>query len=273
MYNLNLNLIPEEEEQEELIPMSTNYDKILIIINPEYFRITAYVMFWMMILFCVTLTKIFVDPDLVENSPLVDMFGYNNICIFFDYPPARVATAMFYPFVEIPLLMYIVFNFLRLREAYFERPSLLKRSEFIMGVVFFPICFILAMYFRMVFVVEAFKDVVGHTLGFQGLIVSLALVAVQNHIYNKATNSIVFPRKPWIATTYLVTLLVVTVIKLILVWSIFLKMPIISPQTSFGAGLGRFLDIVWMILAAIVPLGIAVYQRKRTRNFKIILGD
>lgn len=258
----------EEEEEEQNNTQQRNYDKLIIVINPEYARIAAYVMFWLMIVFCMTLTKFFVDPDLVDHSPLIDMFGYNNICIFFDYAPARVATAMFYPFVEIPLLIYIVLNYLRLRETFYEPPRLIERWEFVLGSVFFPICFVLALYFRMVFVVEAFDDVIGHTLGFQGLQLSLALVSIQNFIYNKATNNV--PFAPWISIVYLASLLLVTAIKMILVWIIFIVRFTPTPFTSI---FGQFLDVAWMLLAAVVPLGIAFYQRNRTRHFKIVLGD
>ena len=41
-----------------------------------------------MSIFAVTMTKLFVSAD-IANSPLVGMFGYNNIGVYWDYsdPP------------------------------------------------------------------------------------------------------------------------------------------------------------------------------------------
>ena len=36
------------------------------------------------VIFAVTMTKLFVSAD-KTNSPLVGMFGYNNICVYWDY--------------------------------------------------------------------------------------------------------------------------------------------------------------------------------------------
>ena len=267
-----IHAIPEEEEEEEEESVKRD-DVLLFQINPEYFRIVAYVNFWLMVIFAMILTKIFVDPDKVKNSPLVETFGYNNICIFWDYEPSRVLTSMVYPFVELPLLAYIIMNFLRIRETYLEQQQLLKRREYILCWIFFPISFILTIYFRMIFVIEAFNNLIGHTLPFQGLMVALVLVSIQNYLYNKATNNVPFPKKKWISETYLSLLIIITSLKLIIVWTIFLGFPILDPKSDFGSLFSQSMDICWLVLAAIIPLLLAIYQRNKTGKFKIVLGD
>jgi hypothetical protein len=262
------NYQPLQENIEDQSHQTPKRNVLLFHINPEYIRIVAYVNFWLMILFSVIVTKVFVDPELLIDNPLDQTFGYSNICLFFDFPPSRVATAIVYPFVEIPLLLYIVLNYLRTREMYLEQHRI-RKWEYLLCSLFFPVSFILTMYFRMVFVVEAFEDVVGHTLGFQGLQLSLCLVAIQNYWYNKATNNVPFASKKWISLTYLFSLLGSTSIKMVLVWSIFLG----TAVTTFGAVLGRIIDICWMVLAAIIPLFLAIHQRKTTEKFRIVLGD
>ena len=137
--------------------------------------------------------------------------------------------------------------------------------------IFFPISFVLAVYFRMIFVVEAFVDVIGHTLGFHGLMISLSLVAVQNYWYNRATSTL--PCASKVAKLYVVLLLVITGVKMLLAWSVFLHIPIVNPHSSAGAIVGQTFDTLWMIFAAIIPLLVAIKQRNQSRKFKIVLGN
>jgi len=236
----------------------------ILYIEPEVIRIVAYVNFWLMVLFAYTITGLFVDEELIKNSPLVETFGYNNICILWDFPPSRVATAMFYPLVEIPLLLYVVFNFLRIKLAQRDF-QLLTKIEYTIAMIFFPIIFLLFLFFRMIFVIEAFEDVIGHTLGFHGLMIGLSLVSIQNFVYNKATETMSI-KPSWLPATYLISLISVTVLKIVLVWSIFLDNPLLNPKTSIGGGVMQTLDIIWMLLAAVTPLGLAIYQKVKHPN-------
>ncbi len=101
--------------------------------------------------------------------------------------------------------------------------------------------------------------------------ISLSLVAVQNYWYNRAT--VTLPCATQVAKGYVVLLVVITSVKMILAWSVFLHVPIVNPHSNAGAIAGQTVDILWMVFAAIIPLIVAIKQRKRSRKFKIVLGD
>ena len=56
----------------------------------------------------VILTKAIVDEKLIANTALSAVFGYNNICVYWDYSPVREIIAVYFPLVEVPLLMYVM---------------------------------------------------------------------------------------------------------------------------------------------------------------------
>jgi len=197
-------------------------ESITFSVTSETWRFRAYVAFWGMILFSVTISTYYVAPRLLEGpdtegdscnefgrnntelgeggvypgkgwdfktqSHLVELFGYGNICTNWDYSPARELTAMVYPLFEYSLLIYIVMDFFSTTLAY-------KRGEiteyfWTFSKIIFPINLFLCAMFRMIFVCIAYEKVEQHTAGFLGLQISLILVAVSNSafIWNTKTS-------------------------------------------------------------------------------------
>lgn len=220
-----------------------------------------------MVLLAVFITKVFVDEDL-DNSPLVNMFGYNNICIMWDYEPATSVIAMFYPAVEVPLVLYLVLNFLRVRESF--RAGQIGRARFGVCCALFPAELTFVLWFRMIFVVKAFEDVQGHTLGFHGLMLALCMVALQNFLYHDSIGRLVGPR--WLSISYLVALYAVTLAKFVIVWSIFAGRPLWTTANEDGNRLAQGLDSLWMILASVMPAWFAWKNRLVTPAMEITLG-
>ena len=56
------------------------------LLSPEAFRIASFVLFGVMILICLILTRAFADVP--ETTEIVRAFGYNNVCVYLDYAPA-----------------------------------------------------------------------------------------------------------------------------------------------------------------------------------------
>ena len=128
-----------------------------------------------------------------------------------DYSPATEVTAMFYPLVEIPLVLYIVLNFLRVRECF--RAGQMSVLRYAVIACFLPVEVVLILWFRMIFVVHAFDDVQGHTLGFHGLMIALCLVSVQNYLYHDSIHKRIMSRT--VSIGYLTALFMVTATKMV----------------------------------------------------------
>ena len=50
--------------------------------HPEALRLVAYGAFWAMVLFAIAMHSLFVRGVDMDDTPLVRLFGYNNICIY-----------------------------------------------------------------------------------------------------------------------------------------------------------------------------------------------
>jgi len=53
----------------------------VLCIHPESIRQITYAAFWSMCILAVVLTKILIPPDVIEDSDLKRVFGYNNVRI------------------------------------------------------------------------------------------------------------------------------------------------------------------------------------------------
>jgi hypothetical protein len=167
------------------------------------------------------------------------MFGYNNVCINWDYTPSRELTAMIYPFVEYPLIAYAVLDYIQIYRDYLDKE--LPSWFFKLATGALPIKILLLSWFRMIFVFDSFQNTAFHTLPFQGLQVSLVLVAVQNSLYWTTHKSPLYVKQLGQAWThrliwaYVACLLAVTAFKITVVTSIFANKPIAQARRSNGA--------------------------------------
>ena len=247
---------------EETVP--TPPPAVRLQVHPEALRLVAYGAFWAMVLFAIVMHSLFVRGVDMDDTPLVRLFGYNNICIYWDYTPSRELTALFYPLVEFPLLAYVVLNWLQVRQSY--RQGAAPKWLYRLSSALLPVKLVLLSWFRMVFVVIAFEDTKGHTLGFQGLQLSLVLVALQDVLYMEALR-IAWPRVGRKLTralhwAYFAALTLVTFLKLLIVLTLFYaSAPVVDPKTSSGATFCQILDRLWMLLAAVLPVALAELER------------
>jgi hypothetical protein len=151
-----------------------------------------------MIMMAIVFTKLFVDPEQIINSDLKAIYGFNNICVMFDYSPSREYTAMVYPLFEYSFFIYVVFDYIHLRLVCkgTSKEYLIKIAN-----VLLPVKLTLIAWFRMIFVYNIQQPdnkygvggMIGHTLAFFGLQLALILVAFENIMFIFATG-LYYPR-------------------------------------------------------------------------------
>eukprot|EP01127_Copromyxa_protea_P004500 TRINITY_DN14357_c0_g1_i1.p1 TRINITY_DN14357_c0_g1~~TRINITY_DN14357_c0_g1_i1.p1 ORF type:complete len:302 (+),score=22.93 TRINITY_DN14357_c0_g1_i1:15-920(+) len=271
-------------------------------IHPETLRIVAYILFWMMVALAMTLSHLLLKPGTLEGSPLMMVMGYNNICVYWDYPEVETYVAMFYPFVEIPLVAYVTLLQFRWQQLTF--PSWVLKF---IGNVFGGIAVLCCLWFRLIFVHKAFdspiddptswpkhddwaapNSVLYHTLPFWGLQFALAVVGLQNFYYyvvldaqTKASrnqiNCAVWKWNFW-SIAYIVAQLSITATKLFFTISVFtgawdVYVPGSNPPVqTWVAPAGRVMDVLWMIVSAVIPLVLAFYRRRQDPYSSLQLG-
>ena len=101
------------------LSQTINNDKKEIIwsISPEVVRLYAYFCFWVLIIVGAFLTINFADVN-YDDNPLINMFGYNNICILFDSFPATYFLPMLWSVNFMLLFSYISLSWYRVYQMY-----------------------------------------------------------------------------------------------------------------------------------------------------------
>jgi len=266
----------KNDEEAVLVPSGDFNPKISIDLHPDAFRAFAYLSFYAMVILAAFVTSKGVtdkdgNPVDLDHSLLVQTFGFNNICVEWDYTPSRQITALFYPMFEYSFAGFLVLSYFYVKKCYLmhEIPKWLWRFE----QITFPIKLVLGAWFRMIFVYSVEESVVGHTLGFLGLQVVLVLVALENVLLANARKEDYFRigRKATqvLTWTYFFILLPATLLKLIVDISFLMKKPIVNIQDPIQVIFVHSLDKIWMIFAAVLPFFFAIYQYKTEPHLKV----
>jgi len=74
------------------------------VLSPEAYHLSSFILFGALILICVILTVAF--TDIPENTEIVRAFGYNNVCVYLDYPPAAHIAPTLWIFFLVPWMGY-----------------------------------------------------------------------------------------------------------------------------------------------------------------------
>lgn len=172
---------------------------------------------------------------------------------------------MIYPIFEYCLLLYLFFELVQ-SYIYFKK-GWVSETYYRVFNFFFIFMFLGCAWFRMIFVLIAYESVSGHTAGFLGLQITLFLVAMLNTYFiidSKAEYTFLGGRKGTLAFAYIyiVCNLIVSGFKLTLTcYIVFFTEPAgWSLNTIGGALVGEFVDKIWFVFNAILPLCIATLR-------------
>lgn len=94
-------------------PKGATRDESLVLVV-EKLRLQGYAAFWVVVGTGIVLTRRFSGLDL-SDTLLVQVFGYNNICVYFDYPPANYVLPGLWAIALVLLLMYVAGHWLHMR--------------------------------------------------------------------------------------------------------------------------------------------------------------
>lgn len=161
-------------------------------VNEEYLRFLSYIGFTMVIVVGIVLTRAFGNVDM-EATLLKRMYGYNNVCVYFDFPPATFVLPLLW---AAELLLFVAFlkaSELRYRadEAAGRITSRLRRSLSrmkgfeIVCTVFFSLIF--AVKYETHSAREERGLMILHTIPFFFLQMALCSLAVSATVHGRAS--------------------------------------------------------------------------------------
>jgi hypothetical protein len=213
----------------------------------------------------------------LETSHLTELFGFTNVCVYWDYEPARQIVAMYFPLFEYSLGIYVFLDFINTMLAY-------KRGElptwywyFVKAVTPFTILFIA--WFRMIFVFVAYEEPQYHSGAFLLMQIALFSVAVTNTWYVLLTGQS-YPtiglsqrRTAVLAHTYLICNVAISAVKMYstayIVQNTRAPSYYLLPTPIPGKVLGELIDMIWMLFNAIIPIFVAYTRRNNEHPLTI----
>ncbi len=235
--------------------------------NPEILRTISYVGLIIILLVGAILTETLVDVD-PHTTAIYKLFGFNHPCNWLDHEPSRTVSAMLLPLWEVPFIFYIIFDFLRIQDAYRKKEAPLY--VYIVSAIFLPIEILLAVWFRIVFVWNPEVNFLYHYLPYIGFQFLLFLVAFENVLYFYAMKALPFKNSRPLALAYLITLFAVTVGYTVVGISSALGHPILDLVNDPGQRLlVRSLMNFYTFLIIPIPLIVSVWELKRSPNHKL----
>lgn len=253
-------------EEDQLLKRGFEAHSWTISSHVESLRIFTYVAFWIMCGLAVVITRTFVTQDL-DKSDLINLMGYNNICVYWDYEPARSIIALYYPIVEVGLILYCSGHYIRCFLAF-------KEGQISQGHLYWQtLLSILAvwtgLWFRMIFVEAVTSAPHAHIAGFLSLQACLMFTEISNYAYLKSTHE--WPlADTWFAAIWFTAEMIIVILKFIIGVGLTIGRPILDGHTPTGAAAGKGIDTAWMIMNALFPLFFAILWRRSNKSRDVV---
>jgi hypothetical protein len=205
----------------------------------------------------------------LETSHLTELFGFTNVCVYWDYEPARQIVAMYFPLFEYSLAIYVFLDFINTMLTY-KRGELPEWYWTLVKCVT-PFNILLIAWFRMIFVFVAYNQPHFHSGAFLGMQIALFSVAVTNTWYviltgqSYPTIGLSKGKTAILAHTYLICNVAVSAVKMYstayIVKNIHGPSYYLLPTPIPGMCLGQVIDLFWMIFNAIIPIFVSYTRR------------
>jgi len=205
----------------------------------------------------------------LATSHLTELFGFTNVCVYWDYEPSRQLVAMYFPLFEYSLAIYVFLDFINTMLAY-KRGELPEWYWSLVRIVTLPTIILIA-WFRMIFVFVAYEEPHLHSGAFLGMQIALFSVALTNTCYVLLTKQS-YPTlclsarsTAVLAYTYLICNVAISSVKMYSTAYI-VKNTLAPPYYLYdtpipGKCLGQLIDMAWMLFNAIIPIFVAYTRR------------
>jgi len=226
-----------------------------LVVSPERLRVIAYVCFSMLVAVGVVLTTLFADV-VPEETVIYSVYGYNNICINFDYPPATYVVPTMWCVFLVPWIGYILTFWLRagVRRDEGRLSALAYRAMSVFS--FFEVA--CALYFIQVFVSKPYDSsdpifgLAMHQHPFTIFIVSIFTMSLKCVWYFWSTGKLNATQKVT-HFVFIVLLFGMTLAKVTTEINAITGGPLWVPNSPTATAVGGLADKFWTVLATIVP--------------------
>lgn len=235
-----------------ILKIAREEDSAKVHVNVEGLRTLIYFLFYVIVATGVFLTLLFSELDFEDNIVLT-YFGTNNICVFFDYPPASYVL----PFLwAITCFVMVVERFCALVGVWLSHVAKhISRAEYaiVTLAIFYQI--LSFWFFSTIFAVQPhdLHTLRIHTVPYTNLVLSLAVMAMTNiwYAWKVGYGNFGFPPKAkWLLVPYITVLVLVSAHQVIHhVHSMAYEEPWNDAPFPLNLSLGN----VWLVLVVVLP--------------------
>jgi hypothetical protein len=228
----------------------------------EELRLAGYAGFWFIVLTGVVLTRVYGGIDM-DQTILTQVFGYNNICVYFDFAPATYVLPFLWAITLAILLCYLGAQWLQMRAEAEQGALSPGLFRLLTKAKVFEATMLIA--FSTIFAVqpEAWDHTLFiHTVPFFLLQIGLVSLAISNTVHGIKSgywSSLALPS--WFIPAAKVYVVVFAII-------VCFKIPLALNAMSGGMGwentlavarFARVVDVLFLLFAAIIPMWKAAY--------------
>lgn len=228
----------------------------------EKLRLIGYGSFWVVVLTGIALTKIFGHVHL-DETVLVEVFGYNNICVYFDHPPSTYVLPLLWAITLVLMLGYMGAHWLQMRAEVMEGTLSPNLYRFLSGSKLFEAFTFMAV--SVIFAVSPDgwdKTLYIHTAPFFLLQIGLVSLAMSNTLHGiKSGYWRRLDLPPWFETAakaYCVFFALIVLFKIPAATNAMAGSPWWD-QTDTFKSVAELADRLFMLCAAIIPMAKAAY--------------
>lgn len=229
-------------------------------VNPENLRIVVYILFIGLMLVGFLVTKTFSEHSFHDNT-LRDLWGYNNVCVFFDHAPATYILPTLYAVNLVFISLYFVSSWYRCLGEH--RAGTFSRREFVGYSVVTAYEFAAFCFFATVFAVSPDENLILHSVPFINLILALSTLAAKNYWYHQKTMNL-SPRQRLLGRTYVTIHVSVSLVYVFALFNGFFGDPFYC--TLCHQALHLIINRTWLLTGLLLPIAIAFYLRKKEKN-------
>lgn len=167
--------------KDHMIRRSSNGGDISFVV--EELRLAGYVGFWLIVLTGMVLTRLYSGIDM-DQTILTRVFGYNNICVYFDFAPATHVLPFLWAVTLVMLLCYLGAQWLQMRAEVQQRELTPRLYSVLTKLKVFEATMLLA--FSTIFAVQPEEwnhTLLIHTAPFVMLQIGLVSLAISNTVH------------------------------------------------------------------------------------------
>ena len=239
---------------------TSRYRPISNEVNPETLRVVVYLFFISIVLVGLLVTRTFSEHAIHDNT-LKDLWGYNNICVFFDHAPATYILPTLYSINMLFISVYFVSSWLRCRSEC--EANVISRRGFIGYTVITIYEFLSFCFFATVFAVSPDENLIMHSVPFINLIVALSTLAAKNYWYHQNTMNL-SPRQRVLGKAYVSIHIVLSLIYVVALVNGFFGD--LFYCTLCYESIHLAINRAWLVTGLILPIGISIYLRDKEKN-------